>query len=105
MLIAPCYYVHLNYKWRWLHHQQKVNNSLSNALRDVVPVMVLLEEMKKRVYLISTMQARVHCHVFKDNNAIHKYGPRTKDLNVKLHHFRDHVKRQEIIIHHLQMND
>lgn len=63
MLIAPCYYVRFNYKWRWLHHQQKVNNSMNNVLRDVIPVMVLLEEMKKRVYLISTIQARVHCQV------------------------------------------
>ena len=28
----------------------------------------------------------------------HKYTPRTKHLNVKLHHFRDYVTDQEIII-------
>ena len=30
---------------------------------------------------------------------IHKYRPRTKHLNVRLHHFRDYVDREEISIH------
>jgi hypothetical protein len=29
----------------------------------------------------------------------HKYRPRTKHLNVKLHHFQDYVNRGEILIH------
>ena len=52
-----------------------------------------------------TLQARVHCRVFEDNSGalvmakVHKYRPRTKHMNVKLHHFRDYVERQEITIH------
>ena len=34
---------------------------LSYALRDAIPVMELLKEMKKRGYPILKMQARVHC--------------------------------------------
>ena len=29
----------------------------------------------------------------------HKYRPRTKHLNVRLHHFRDYVTRGDITIH------
>jgi hypothetical protein len=81
---------------------------LSYALRDAIPVMELLEEMKKRGL---TPQARVHCHVFEDNSGalemawIHKYRPRTKHLNVRLHHFRDYVERKEITIHPINTND
>ncbi len=84
---------------------------LSYALRDAIPVMELLKEIKKRGYPISKTQARVHCRVFEDNSGalkmarVHKYRPRTKQLNVKLHHFRDYVKRKEISIHHIRTND
>ncbi|KAI2502092.1 hypothetical protein MHU86_12322 [Fragilaria crotonensis] len=84
---------------------------LSYALRDAIPMMELLKEMKDRAYPISTTQARVHCRVFEDNSGalemarVHKYRPRTKHLNVKLHHFRDYVERKEISIHHIRTND
>ena len=47
----------------------------------------------------------VHCKVFEDNSGaieiakVHKYRPRTKHLNVKLHHFRDYINQKEITIH------
>ena len=31
----------------------------------------------------------------------YKYRPRTKHLNVKLHHFRDYVERGEIKVKHI----
>jgi hypothetical protein len=78
---------------------------LSYALRDAIPVMELLKEMKSFGYPIVTSQAWVHCRVFEDNSGalemakVHKYRPRTKHMNVKLHHSRDYVERQEITIH------
>ena len=36
---------------------------------------------------------------------IHKYRPRTKHLNVKLHHFRDYVTRGEISINPIGTDD
>ena len=84
---------------------------LSYALRDAIPIMELLKEMKQRGYPIMTTQAQVHCHVFEDNSGalemarVHKYRPRTKHLNVKLHHFRDYVERKEISIHYIPTND
>ena len=50
-------------------------------------------------------KAKVHCRVFEDNSGalematVHKYRPRTKHLNVKLHHFREYVESGEISIH------
>ena len=78
---------------------------LSYGLRDVIPIMRLLKEMKELKYPIHTVEAKVHCRVFEDNSGAlqiaktHKFRPRTKHLNVKLHHFRDYVTRGEISIH------
>jgi hypothetical protein len=85
---------------------------LSYALRDAIPIMQLLNEMQRRGFPIHSPQARVHCHVFDDNSGralemakIHKYRPRTKHLNVRLHHFRDFVERREISIHPISTHD
>jgi histone deacetylase 1/2 len=78
---------------------------LSYALRDSIPVMELLKEMKKKGYPITSATAKVHCKVFEDNSGAlemaktYKYRPRTKHLNIRLHHFRDYVERKEISIH------
>ena len=78
---------------------------LSYALRDAIPIMRLMKEMKRHGFPIHTPHARVLCHVFEDNSGalemarIHKYRPRTKHLNVRLHHFRHYVERKEISIH------
>ncbi len=80
-------------------------------LRDAIPIMELLKEMKRKGYPIRTAEAKVHCRVFEDNSGalemakIHKYRPRTKHLNVKLHHFRDYVERGEISIHDIATQD
>ena len=66
--------------------------------------MDLLNEMKKQGYEISKTKAEVKYQVFEDNSGalemakVHKYRPRTKHLNVKLHHFRDYVERGKIMI-------
>ena len=78
---------------------------LSYALRDAIPIIELLKEMKAQRYPIATATAKVHCRVFEDNSGAlemaknHKYRPRTKHLNIKLHHFQDYVERKEISIH------
>lgn len=84
---------------------------LSYALRDAIPIIQLLKEMKSLKFPINSPKARVHCHVFEDNSGalemarIHKYRPRTKHLNVRLHHFRDYVERKEITIHPISTHD
>ncbi|KAI2512304.1 hypothetical protein MHU86_2180 [Fragilaria crotonensis] len=46
---------------------------LSYALRDAIPIMELLKEMKERGYPVSTTQAQVHCRVFEDNSGALKW--------------------------------
>ena len=74
---------------------------LSYALRETIPIMELLNEMQKHGFPVVKEKARVHCRVFEDNSGaiemakVHKFRPRTKHINVKLHHFRDYVERGE----------
>ena len=84
---------------------------ISYALREVIPIMELLKEMKRRKFPVFKTKPKVHCKVFEDNSGAvemartHKYRPRTKHLNVKLHHFRDYVTRGEISIHKIDTKE
>ena len=78
---------------------------LSYALREAIPLMEILKEMKAQGIDIADTRAKLHCKVFEDNSGalemarVHKFRPRTKHLNVKLHHFRSYVERGDITIH------
>ena len=77
---------------------------LSYALREVIPIMNLLNEMATFGFIPSCNPPNIICKVFEDNSGalqmanIHKYRPRTKHLNVKLHHFRRYVNEGKINI-------
>ena len=81
---------------------------LSYALREVIPIMELLNEMKRYGFPVTKSKAEVHCKVFEDNSGaiemarVHKFRPRTKHLNVKLHHFRSYVDNNRISIHAIE---
>jgi hypothetical protein len=76
---------------------------LSYALREVIPIMELLKEIQRRKVKVSAT-ADIYCKVFEDNSGalrlakVHKYRPRTKHLNVKLHHFRSYVESKAVQI-------
>ena len=84
---------------------------LSYALRETIPMMELLKEMKSIGLPVTPPNADVHCQVFEDNSGaiemaqVHKYRPRTKHLNVKLHHFRMYVECKEISLHPIKSAD
>jgi hypothetical protein len=84
---------------------------LPYALREAIPIMHLLKEMKTMGFLITGANMKMHCRVFEDNSGaleiakIHKYKPRTIHLIVKLHHFRDYVTRGEIHINPINTKD
>ena len=84
---------------------------LSYALREVIPIMEVMKEMRKLNFEISRTKPTIHCKVFEDNSGAlemaknHKYRPRTKHLNIKYHHFRDYVERGEISIHKIDTTD
>ena len=70
---------------------------LSYALREAIPIMNLFQEMIDQGIPIETSHAKIHCKLFEDNSGaleiakVHKYRPRTKHLNCRLHHFRSYV--------------
>ena len=78
---------------------------LSYALREAIPLMELLKEMKEQGFDVGPSQAKVHCKLFENNSGAlemakeTKFRPRTKHINVKLHHFRSYVESQQITIH------
>jgi len=67
---------------------------LSYALREAIPIMDLLKEMKQKGISVNSEKAKAHIKVYEDNaGAIEiarekKYRPRTKHLNCRLYHFR-----------------
>ena len=79
--------------------------ALSTALRECIPLMQLVKELKANGFDFQATKPQVHCKVFEDNSGAivmateHKMRPRTKHLNIKYHHFRDYVTRKEITIH------
>lgn len=78
---------------------------ISQGLREAIPIMKTLDEMKANGIPIESSTGHVYCRVFEDNSGalemakVHKYRPRTKHINVKYHHFRDYVSRGEIELH------
>jgi hypothetical protein len=85
--------------------------ALSFALREVIYVMNLLNELKGRGFAINATTPEVKCTVFEDNRSCievttnHKTHPRTKHLLVRLHHFRSYVVSKQINIRHISTKD
>jgi hypothetical protein len=89
--------------------------ALSQSMREVLPIMWLLEETQKKQIKVNAKPCKVHCKVFEDNEgAIEmakapKMRPRTKHLNIKYHHFREEVEKGTVSIYHVatgeQMTD
>ena len=75
---------------------------LSMALRKVIPIIELLQELKERKFNIGTTKPIITCTVFEDNEGAAtmartpKMRPRTKHINIKYHHFNSFVDRDII---------
>jgi len=71
--------------------------ALSQALREVIPLMELLKEMGNNNIKLVADATALKCTVFEDNSGalemarVPKMRPRTKYIAVKYHHFRSHV--------------
>ena len=71
--------------------------ALSQSLRDVIPLMALLRELKRTTQFEPTIPT-IHCTVHEDNQGCidlvetPRMRPRTKHIALKYHHFRKHVK-------------
>jgi hypothetical protein len=71
--------------------------SLSQALRQTIPLMRLVNEIHEKLIIPMDTTPKVHCKLFEDNSGavelanVPKMRPRTKHINVKYHHFRKFV--------------
>ena len=80
--------------------------ALSQAMREVLPIIWLMEEARHQGIPVLNTTPKMHCKVFEDNAGaieianVPKLRPRTKHLNIKYHHFREEVKKRTIIIYH-----
>ena len=76
--------------------------SLSQSLRDAIPIMRLLQELKDRGFNSEYTKPKVFCKAFEDNTGalaiamVPKMRPRTKHINLVYHHFRDEVRKGNI---------
>ena len=84
--------------------------ALSQSLRDVIPLMGLLDELK-RVFPGKQKIPAVHCTVFEDNKGCidlvktPRMRPRTKHIGLKYHHFRKHVLDKTISIEYIDTKE
>jgi hypothetical protein len=69
------------------------------SLRDVIPIMELIKEMKELNIPVICTKPYAYCKVFEDNLGalelarLPKLHPCTKYINVCYHHFREHVRK------------
>ena len=77
--------------------------ALSQAMRDVIPLMTIIEELSE-VLKIKKEKPKIFCTVFEDNNGALELAktprmrPRTKHISLTYHHFRQQVKDGKIKI-------
>ena len=85
--------------------------ALSQSMREVLPIMWLMEEAGQQGIAMLNAKPKIHCKVFEDNAGaieianIPKMRPRTKHLNIKYHHFREEVKKGTISIYYTRTED
>ena len=74
--------------------------ALSQAMREVIPLIDLLEEINE-IFEVHKPTPKIHCKVWEDNDGCislatqRKFSPRTKHIAVKYHHFCDKVDTKE----------
>ena len=81
----------------------------SEALRNALPLMELIQEAHEQGINVPSPQTKMHCKLFIDNAGavelfrLPKMRPRTKHINTKMHHFREHLLYQQgkITAHHV----
>jgi hypothetical protein len=85
--------------------------SCSEALRAAIPIMDLIDEARSLGFSVSPHKTKVLCKLFCDNSGavelirLPKIRPRTKHINSKLHHFREHVASGRITVQYVPTAD
>ena len=84
---------------------------LSHSLKQVIPLIELVKKLQTLGVELLDGNPKVHCKLFEDNSGaiemarVPKIRPRTKHINVKYHHFRDYVFRNEISIVYIHTDE
>ena len=84
--------------------------ALSQAMRDVIPMINLLTELRHTIPILQETPT-LNCTVFEDNRGcidlinLPKLRPRTKHIALKYHHFREHVKNKTIMVKYIETTD
>ena len=84
--------------------------ALYSALRQVLPLMPMMEEINE-VFPLLMSKPNFFCKVYEDNQSCIKmasgttFSPRTKHIAMKYHHFRSHVKSGRVDIHYRPTGD
>jgi hypothetical protein len=85
--------------------------AMSQALRDIIPIMNQLQKMRERNFKGICIEPYVYCKVFEDNAGalefarLPKLCPRTKHVNACYHHFCEHVQKGLIKIFPIDTKD
>jgi hypothetical protein len=85
----------------------------SQSLRNTLPIIELIQEAIDKGIKAPPSKAKIHCHLFIDNSGavelirLPKMRPRTKHINTKMHHFREHLlyKQGRITAHNIKAED
>ena len=78
---------------------------LSYVLREAIPLLSLLDELKEQGFPVDETKATIQCKVFEDNSGAieiatnRKWRPGTKHLNCRLYHFWSYVPHSISIQH------
>ena len=91
--------------------ESEYSASLSEATREILALMGLMEEIKGRTVPDTVSVPTVRCTIFEDNEGavaianLPKVRPRTKHINVRMHHFRGAVKDGRLLIRSIDTKD
>ena len=72
--------------------------ALSQAMRDVIPLIQLLTEINC-LWPVMNPEPKIRCTIFEDNESCiaiaksQKFTPRTRHITIKYHHFRHYVDK------------
>jgi len=84
--------------------------ALSEAIREVIPIMELMVELQARGVMHYCIP-QVKCTVFEDNSGavelanVPKMRPCTKHINIRYHHFRQWVDCGKIVVQQVTTED
>ena len=81
--------------------------ALSSALREVIPIIKLLEDLSARGFPVHKTTPKFMCKTFEDNQSCiriatdHRIRPRSKHFAMRLHHFRSYIVNRTITVEHV----